>query len=51
MWGNPPVHIVSRFNLIAFWWGDPSRRVVQSARPGNPLSLGQIFPCKRFKVG
>ena len=27
------------------------RWVAWSARPGNPLSGGQILPCKRFKVG
>ena len=32
-------------------WGDLPRRVAQSARPGNPLSRGQILPCKRFKMG
>ena len=32
-------------------WGDPSRRVVRSARPGNPLSRGQILPCKRSRWG
>ena len=32
-------------------WGDPPRWVAWSARPGNPLSGGQILPCKRFKVG
>ena len=56
-WGNPTVHIISHFNLlISFtWWGggggDPLRRAARSKRSGYPLSRGQIFPCKRFKVG
>ena len=32
-------------------WGDPLKRVARSARPGNPLSLSQILPCKRFGAG
>ena len=32
-------------------WGDSPRRLARSARAGNPLSRGQIMPCKRFKVG
>ena len=51
-WGNPPVHIISHFNLITFTcrWGDPSRWVARSAIPANPLSWGQILPCQCFKV-
>ena len=38
----------SIYFLILIW----SRvgRVARSARPGNPLSWGQILPCKLFKV-
>ena len=44
-------------SLILIWsrlhdiqWGDPPTRwIAWSARPGNPLSRGQIFPCKRSK--
>ena len=32
-------------------WGYPPRRVARSARPGNPLSRGQILPCKRWRWG
>ena len=32
-------------------WGDPPRQVARSARPGNPLSRGHIFPCKRSRWG
>lgn len=31
-------------------WGDPPRRVVQSARLNNPLSRGQSLPCKHANV-
>ena len=47
----------SIYSLILIWsrlpdrWGDPLRRVARSARPGSPLSRGQILPCKCFKVG
>ena len=44
-WGNPPVHIISHFNLIT------PGRVARFAGPGNHLSRGQILPCKRFEVG
>ena len=55
-WGNPPVHIISHFNLITFaWWvgwpASPDKAVARSARPGYSLSRGQILPYKRFKVG
>ena len=47
----------SIYSLILIWsrlpdrWGDPLRRVARSARPGSPLSRGQILPCNCFKVG
>ena len=56
---GPQVGNVTRlsiYSLVLIWlrlhdrWGDPPRRVARSARPRNPLSRGQILPCKRFKV-
>ena len=47
----------SIYPLILIWsrlhdkWGDPLKRLTRSARPGNPLSLSQILPRKRFKAG
>ena len=64
--GGPQVGEVTRLggvtrlsiqSLVLIWsrlrdrWGDPSRRVARSARPGNPLSRGQILPCKRSRWG
>ena len=64
--GGPKVGEVTRldgvtrlsiWSLILIWsrlhdrWGDPPRRVAWSARPGNPLSRGQILPCKRSRWG
>ena len=51
------VTCLSIWSLILIWsrlhdrWGDPPGRVAQSARPGNPLSRGQILPCKRSRWG
>ena len=64
--GAPEVCEVSRlrgvtrlsiWSLILIWsrshdrWGERPRRVARSARPGNPLSRGQILPCKRSRWG
>ena len=58
--GGPQVGEVTRlgiWSLILIWsrshdrWGDPPRRVARSTRPDNPLSRGQILPCKRSKWG
>ena len=51
----PEVTRLSIWSLILIWsrlhdrWGDPPRRVARSARPGNPLSRGQILPRKRSR--
>ena len=56
--GGPRVGEVtslSIWSLILIWSrlhdrrGDPPRRVARYARPSNPLSRGQILPCKRSR--